>query len=532
MSVQRCAWCLLAGMVLASPVCAQPPKADEALPQPKKVPAGAEARPRPPSLLAPALQPIDLASALRLAGVQNPEILLAREAVAQAVAERQLAAAQLLPTINAGTSFDDHTGPLQRANGQIIKVNRDSLYGGLGAGAVGAGTVTIPGVVWDGNVSEGIFAGLVSRQVVRQRELASVAVRNNVLLQVVEAYLDLLQAEGRRAVALRTRDEAAEVARAIGNLARVGQERPADADRANTVLEERNADVLQAESDVLTASARLTELLNLDPSMRLHAIDGWVVPTPLVPDAAPLPQLMAVALTQRPELRERQAAIRAALLRLDGAKLLPFSPTVVLGYSAGEFGGGSNLAAAGILQPDGTVLRQPRFGSFDERQDFDAVLYWSARNLGVGNLALIRLSQSGLRSEQLREVEVLDRVRAEVAVGYARAHARFAQIAVAERALQSSQQGFDEDYRRTRQLVEGLPIEVLDSLRLLGLSRLAYLDAIIDYNRAEFELYVALGQPPAKTLARAIPTSLVPAPAVPPGPPSPTGPCPAPPARQ
>ncbi|HKB36906.1 MAG TPA: TolC family protein, partial [Gemmataceae bacterium] len=68
-----------------------------------------------------------------------------------------------------------------------------------------------------------------------------------------------------------------------------------------------------------------------------------------------------------------------------------------------------------------------------------------------------------------------------------------------------------EDLDRTRNR-EGLPIEVLDSLRLLDRSRNAYLDAILAYNRAQFELYVALGQPPANVLARPIPTSLVPAP--------------------
>ena len=65
---------------------------------------------------------------------------------------------------------------------------------------------------------------------------------------------------------------------------------------------------------------------------------------------------------------------------------------------------------------------------------------------------------------------------------------------------------------RTKNL-EGLPIEVLDSLRLLARSRYAYLDAIVDYNRAQFELYVALGQPPAKYLARPVPADLVPPPA-------------------
>jgi len=77
------------------------------------------------------------------------------------------------------------------------------------------------------------------------------------------------------------------------------------------------------------------------------------------------------------------------------------------------------------------------------------------------------------------------------------------------------QEGFEEDLRRTCNRV-GLPIEVLDSLRLLDRSRNAYLDAIVEYNRAQFELYVALGQPPADILARPIPASLVPAPPPPP----------------
>src|SRR5262249_50081165 len=148
-------------------------------------------------------------------------------------------------------------------------------------------------------------------------------------------------------------------------------------------------DLIHAEGDMVTASARLTQLLDLDPVVRLHVTDGWVVPAPIVPDPIPLPELIAIALTQRPELAERQADIRAALLELQGAKLLPFSPNIILGYSAGTFGGGSNLASEGILQPDGTVLRQPRFDRFGGRQDVDAVVYWSLRNLGIGNLAQV-----------------------------------------------------------------------------------------------------------------------------------------------
>jgi outer membrane protein TolC len=498
--------------VAAQPDAQAPPQTrrDE-LPLPKRVPPTLELPDSPGTLLTGPVNPIDLGSALRLAGVQNPEVLLAREQVAEAVAQRQLAAAQLLPSVHVGTNYNAHTGPLQSSTGTIIDVNRSALYGGMGAGAVGAGTVTIPGIVLSGNVSETIFGCLVSRQIVRQHEFAEIATRNAVLLRVAVGYLELLRAEGRRALAMQTRDEAREVARVTAAFAKTGQGRQADADRAATELDERNDELLQAESDVLVASARLAQLLDLDPSVRLHAIDGWVVPAPIVPDPIPLPELIALALTQRPELRERQAAIRAAFLTLHGTKVLPFSPTVLLGYSDGTFGGGSNLASQGILQPNGTILSQPRFDSFAARQDFDAVVYWSLRNLGLGNVALIRLAQSNLRSKDLQLVEVLDRVRAEVASAYARTHARFAQIETNERAVQSGKKGFDEDLIRTRNQ-QGLPIEVLDSLRLLARSRYAYLDAIIGYNEAQFELYVALGQPPMASLARAVPANLVPAP--------------------
>ena len=479
-------------------LCAVP-----ALPgQPRDDFAPAELPPLPPSILDSKLAPIDLCSALRLAGVQNPEIMIARERVVEAVARHQLAAAQILPNLNAGLNFDDHLGNLQQSTGAILKVNRDAMYLGLGASAVGAGTVNIPGIVWNLKASDAIFGALASKQAIRQRQFASRATDNQVLLRVAQSYLTLLRAECQRAIASQNRDEGHEVARITANYAKAGQGRQADAERAVSELEQRNNELLDAENSVLSASARLCELLGLDASVRLHAIDGWVVPAPIVPEPIPLTELIAIALTQRPELGERQAAIREAMLVLRGAKLLPFSPNLIVGYSAGSFGGGSDIVAA---------AGGSRFGNFNGRQDLDAVVYWELRNLGVGNLAMIRGANSNLRTTQWQQTEVLDRVRAEVARAYARTHARFAQIDTSERAVAAGAKAFQEDLLRTRNR-EGLPIEVLDSLRLVRTSRQQYLDAIIDYNAAHFELYVALGNPPAAVLARPVPASLVPPP--------------------
>ncbi len=451
--------------------------------------------PTPPSILGAEVRDIDLGTALRLAGVENPELNLARQRVVEAVALRQLAAAQILPTLNYGFNYDSHTGPLQQSNGNILSVNRSAVYVGAGANAVAAGTVNIPGVFLGGNIAQGIFGYLTTRQVVIQRDFASVAVRNQVFLQVGLAYSELTRAEGLRAVSLQARDEAREVARITTDYALTGQGRTADADRAATELALRENQVLAAEGEILTASAELCRALNLDPSIRLHPTDAYVVPLPIVPDPQPIQELIALALLRRPELAERRAAIREALLALEGTKALPFSPTLLIGFSSGGFGGGSNLV-------------RPVFGSMSGRTDLDVIGYWTLQNLGVGNVALIKTARARLGASEFQQVAVLNRVRAEVAIAYARTHARFAQIGTSEAAVLASRKGFREDYDLTRaQTTRVLPIELLNNFRLLNLSRRAYLDAIVDYNRAQFELYVALGQPPADSLARPVPVA-------------------------
>src|SRR5262249_2492111 len=124
----------------AGPPEEKAPRPGDVLPQPRAVVPAGEPSSSIHSILDNDTSAIDLASTRRLAGVQNPETLLARERVTEAVAVRQLAAAQILPNLNAGTSLDIHNGPLQRSTGVIEKVNRGSLYLGLGASAVGAGT--------------------------------------------------------------------------------------------------------------------------------------------------------------------------------------------------------------------------------------------------------------------------------------------------------------------------------------------------------------------------------------------------------
>ena len=466
---------------------------------PIEVPANAVAAPplTPPTILAHEAQPIDLLTALQLANVQNPEFNVARTRILEAAAMRQLAAAYFLPSLNPGFNYDSHTGNLQQSSGNILSVNRAALYVGAGSNAIAAGSVNIPGVYYNINPGAGYFAYLASKQFVRQREFESIAVRNQMFLQVTAAYSELLLRRGQTCRATQARDEARVIARLTADFSKTGLGRAADANRAATQLARREADIQAAEAEILVASANLCRLLNLDPSIRLHPTDAVVVPQPIVPDPIPVSELIALGILHRPELEAQRAAIQGALLSLDGAKILPFSPTTLVGFSAGGFGGGSNLV-------------RPIFGGFSGRTDLDAIAYWTIQNLGIGNIALIRMASARLRVTQFEQVEILNRVRADVAEAYARTHARYAQIGIYEEAVRSGYLAYHQDLSRIQAMAASrprdvLPIELLNSFDLLANARVEYVDAIVDYNRAQFAMYVALGQPPANTLAHPVP---------------------------
>ena len=149
----------------------------------------------------------------------------------------------------------------------------------------------------------------------------------------------------------------------------------------------------EADARLTQASNRLCQLLNLDATTRLQPIESQVVPEPVVPTRIPLPELLATALLNRPELQARRAAIQAALLELRAAKLLPFSPTVLANFSDGAFGGGSSYAV---------TQGEPRFGNLDDRSDIDVAVYWSLLNLGLGNKGLIDGARADLANRSSR----------------------------------------------------------------------------------------------------------------------------------
>ncbi len=429
---------------------------------------------------------IDLPAALVLAERENPTIGIAREAIFANLAFQQQAKAQWLPALVAGGNFHIHRGALQRDTGEIFDVNSQSLYVGGGAGAIGAGTVGIPAVRIYTPLSNALFEPLVAQQRVAVSRFDAQAASNTILLDVVLKYFELMGAEASRDACWQTDADAAQVIDAVAAFVKVGRTRKADVDRAQARGLMLHNLVYRAEERVGVASARLASLLDLDPSNRLQTVPGPICAMDIVDPSYDLASLIGIALRCRAELAARSWEVAATEARWKEERWRPLLPTISAGYSAGEFGGGGNLSPPTSFQ-------------YSSRSDFDVSAVWTLQNLGIGNLARQRGREAEVERAESERARTANKIREEVGEAYGISAARHRQIDIAQQQIASAEAGFREELTRMRGGL-GLPIEVLNGLDQLARARQDYIAATIEYDRAQFCLFVALGNPPTIAL--------------------------------
>lgn len=435
-----------------------------------------------PDRSASQLHPIDLPTALQLADAGNFQIALAREQIRQSWAQVKAAQALWLPSIRPGTNWNKHDGEIQATDGTVSQVSRTAFYTGLGANSQPAASPTVPGIYANFSVADALFKPLAAKQLAAARGHAAVAVTNDTLLRVSLAYLELLRAAQDLAIARQTQENARQLADLTRAYADVGQGQRSDADRAATEFAIRRSDTLRSQEAVVVASARLAQLLHMDPTVALEPIDPVVAPIELVPVEAPVGELVAQGLGARPELAESQSLVAQAVQIMRRERYAIFMPSVIMGISYGGFGGGQG----------------DTIGNFSNRMDADAIAYWELRNLGFGEAAARAQSRSLVQQATINRLATMDQVAREVVEAHAQVTARQAQIAIAREAVAAAIASRGLNNQRIEQ-AKGLPIEVLQSNQALAQAQREYLRTVVDYNVAQFSLYRALGWP--KSLA-------------------------------
>lgn len=475
---------ILVGLLAASTACAQsrapelPPLVLTPLPFNTEIPGER-------------VSPINLASALQLAGAKALDVQIAIRQVD--LAARQYDRAKLLwvPNLVVGVDYFAHKGPQQNFAGQIVKANRSTFMTGLG-----------PSLVF--STADVIYAPLAARQDLRARQAVLQATTNDTALAVAEAYFTLQQARGELAGASLAARRAEEVSRRAERLAD-GLAPPMEATRARVELARRRQVEVAARERWRISSAELARLLRLDPSAVLEPIEPPSLSVTVIQESASLDSLIPIALTTRPELAGSQAVVQATLTRLKQEKIRPLIPSLALrgastnpagtlGY--GTFGGGPN----------------GKLGAFDGRFDIDVQVLWEFQSLGFGNKARVGERRAEHEAATLDLFRTQDRVAAEVATAFAQVRSASERLTLAEPALKDAVELTEKSLEalgQTRRVGDVLtlvvrPQEVVAAVAALGQANADFHTAVADYNRAQFRLYRALGHP-AQALAGSVP---------------------------
>ena len=152
----------------------------------------------------------------------------------------------------------------------------------------------------------------------------------------------------------------------------------------------------QVEEDVVLWTTELSRLLSTDPSVRLRPEFGTPPLIQLVDSRTPLETLIETAIAQRPEIVARGVDVNLNQTRLRQERARPLVPTLVIGFSGGDFGGGSDLVGY-------------RFSRFSSRTDIDVMAVWTLQNMGVGNRAIQNQVRAQIGQAEAVRSQVIDR---------------------------------------------------------------------------------------------------------------------------
>jgi outer membrane protein TolC len=427
--------------------------------------------------------PIDLPTALRLAGANNLQIAFAAERVRQARAQADAADALWIPSLRAGMVYNNHAGQIQATEGDVITINRNSLFvgggAGVGSGPLNGGSGGPARMFVDLSLVDVLFEPLAARQIVRVNRANHTATFNDTLLQTASAYLNLLGAHALVAVSEEAVKNAKELSRLTADFARTGRGLQADADRASAEFQSRQRNLLAVKEQAAVASAELARILRLDPTTELIPAESMPVPLHLVEDTSDVHDLIGLAQAVRPELAAANANVQETCYRVRQEHWRPWVPHLYAGASGGGFGGA----------PGGSV------DNFSGRTDFDLAAIWEVENLGFGNRARRREQQSRHRQTHIARNQIRDLIAAEVTQAIARTESRDQQIGTTELQVRSATNALRLNMDGIRGGVIR-PIEIQQAIGALAGARQQYLDAVLEHNRAQFELVRAIGQPP------------------------------------
>ncbi len=313
---------------------------------------------------------------------------------------------------------------------------------------------------------------------------------------MAQAYYDLLEAEADLASIMDVDKRAAELVTKVISLA---PEYIPDVEVQRTKAFRSNVQqvVETARQRWRNSSAEVARIARLKPTVVLQPMEPPHMRVTLVPEAMTPDELLPIALSLRPELTFFEAQAAAARERQRQEKWRPFLPTLI------ARGGGSVPPYPMAIGTYGAGVGSD-VNNFAQRSDWDISAVWTLQNLGLGNRALIRERSREFDLARSREYRFRDVVAKEVTVAWSDVRSASRRLTLADRELREAELSAKRNMVAVTEIkrVEGkinIQIiraqEVVQSLQELNTAYFNYYGVVAEYNRAQFRMYRALGNP-------------------------------------
>jgi len=251
------------------------------------------------------------------------------------------------------------------------------------------------------------------------------------------------------------------------------------------------------------ASADLTRELRLNPTTVVAPLEPPHLQVTLISPKEAVDELVPIGLFNRPELASQQALVRWALQRIRHEKMRPLMPSLVIAPNAVP-GAPFGTLMTGVFTSDLNGKPEPWTGRFDAL----TMGTWELTNLGFGNKALVQERQAEKQRELVELFRIQDRVAADVVQAHARVQSSVLRIGKAETEVKEARITFEGNLKAIsettrfgdRLTLVNRPLEAVVALQQLIRAYNNYYTSVADYNKAQFQLYWALGYA-AKALA-------------------------------
>jgi outer membrane protein TolC len=400
--------------------------------------------------------PIDLPTALALAGAKNLDILAARARYEEAQGARNESLGALAPALTGSFTARSIDGRIQASFGELD----DRAFSTL---------IPAAAVELDVNPGQAVFDALAAHRNLAAADLDAEQVTQDVLATVAVQYLALLEAQARVKIAEEALAASRELARVATDREAQGAGLKVDALRAEARAAADEVRLAQARNALRDASLALGISLKLDPTVTLFPMDTMVRERTLVDPAVPLAALLEQAAARRADLEAEHRRVAAAESTHRATWAGAVGPRVYGTFEESAIG--------------------RSVGNLGDRQIYGGFVGFRLSPASIGGVqaARARLEQTRLQAERLAQqigAEVVA-VREEVLTAQERIDAALRGLGAAEAALDLSQIRFEGGV--------GIGLEVLDAQAALTESRTNLVAAIVGYNAAEVALLRAVG---------------------------------------